>query len=115
MKSFTHTNSVEDALMQMHDMAMGNDEQMACVGRAGKHMANLIENWIGDEIARGTDTATILLTAQSTAASLVISAMMNTLPAATWGKAAEFLGGAMVSEFQSSAKAVADFAAKESA
>lgn len=49
MKSFTHTNSVEDALMQMHDMAMGNDEQMACVGRAGKHLANMVETWIGDE------------------------------------------------------------------
>ena len=115
MKGFTHSNSVDDALMQMHDLSLGNDVQMACVGRAGKHLANMVETWIGDEIARGTDTATILLTAQSTAASLVISAIMNTLPPKAWGKAAELLGGTLVTEFQGSMKAVTDLATEQSA
>lgn len=115
MKGFTHSNSVDDALMQMHGLAMGADDQMACVGRAGKHLANMVETWIGDEISRGTDTTTILLTAQSTAASLVISEIMNTLPPKAWSKASELLGGTLVTEFQGSMKAVAALAQEQSA
>lgn len=115
MKGFTHSNSVDEALMQMHDLSLGNDVQMACVGRAEKHLANMVETWIGDEISRGTDTATILLTAQSTAASLVISAIMNTLPPGAWSKAAELLGATLITEFQGSMKAVTDLAREQSA
>lgn len=81
-----------DALLLAHDLSMSDDNAMACQGRALKHLTNMAETWIREELERETDPIDVLLAAQSIAVSFLFSVIGSVTPSGAEAKTADLIG-----------------------